>query len=81
MDCAASAIVYSISSLVSEVRAFLGKGTFRSRYQSGFSCSKDEGVGVLVVELSGRDSVVAESLSLKKHKLGQPVSSLTGFPC
>lgn len=76
MDCAASAIVYSISSLVSEVRAFLGKG-----YKSGFSCSKDEGVGVLVVELSGRDSVVAESLSLKKHKLGQPVSSLTGFPC
>lgn len=57
MDCAASAIVYSISSLVSEVCAFSGKASFRSRYMSGFSYSTDEEVEVwllvVVVELSG----------------------------
>lgn len=47
MDCAASAIVYSISSLVSEVCAFSGKASFRSRYMSGFSYSTDEEVEVV----------------------------------
>lgn len=47
VDCAASAIVYSISSLASEVHAFSGKGSFRSREMSGFSYSKDEEVGVM----------------------------------
>lgn len=71
MDCAASAIVYSISSLVSEVRAFSGKASFRSRYMSGFSYSMDEEVGV--VGAGGGCGAFwqgfrcEESLSLKKE--------------
>lgn len=71
MDFAAFAIVYSISSLVSEVCAFPGKASFRSRYMSGFSYSTDEEVGLMGAG-SGCGAFwqgfrCEESLSLKKE--------------
>lgn len=75
VDCAASAVVHSISSLVSDVPVSSGWGSCRSRDMSGFSPSKDE-EAVAVAELSFWPGFHnTEGLSLPQSKLGQTISS------